>query len=912
MFIHSKSYSYWPIFLAILILTISCGILFGGVNQMVRYGNATGKKFDYDLVSLHFFVREYLTQQYQKFTVEDLSKSTVLPSFQLFVDEKDLESLEENLPASAKLQFKRSHIKVDEPAFSNEAQFRYRGGLDLHWLYKKKSIRVKLPPFVTYRNERRFNLVNPSTIHTITDWLSYDMASSIGLLTPEYFPARVFINNETNGLHFFLSETDESFLRKNNRMPGSIYSGDTKYFVNPYINESPIEEISYKVDGSIYGIWKDERLWEKNASRNMESSGKREDIEMFIKILNKEDPLEFMQEFDNYFDKEKFYLYWGLDNLVGSYHHDLFHNHKIYFDPYKGKFEPIEWDLRFWSNIMIMPVTPLFKQVLLNPILKYEVDLAIYKLWKQFTVEDVLEKIDKASNVIAGELAADPYRIHPYINNKHFGNDKAIPFSMNEYFEAIKDLKQKYKVRHRDTEQLLNSISAEYSSEQISENQIKISLVIRGNSPLDFDPWSMIPDPSDESVKMFRIYEDKIYPILKNGKLDRLYPGITMDEQSGQNQFRRKNVLKYRPGHYVSTPLYYRYLIKGLSGSNLISSNNLSGRNSITSKVVTIEHVENLSDNDKTTLLHPWKLLTQANTMKNTIVLSGEIDVSQDLVFSGKQRIIIEPGTVFKISKNTSIYFYGKVIAKGTSDALIKFEAKELGQAWGSIVIQGKKASGSILSHFEVNGGSIAARNLIHYPGQLNIHDVDSFQLEHCYIYNNSIGDDALHVAYSQGEIKHCDFKNTAFDALDMDIVDVTVSNSTFYNIGNDAIDLMNSKATISNVDINGTGDKCISVGEASEVTIKSSQLKNCMMGIAVKDQSIAHVEDIDFSIKEGNAISLYRKNPRYSTGGEISGGRLYGITSKDIAVGDYSVNKIHKDAYIPTRDQQHKFNENK
>lgn len=189
---------------------------------------------------------------------------------------------------------------------------------------------------------------------------------------------------------------------------------------------------------------------------------------------------------------------------------------------------------------------------------------------------------------------------------------------------------------------------------------------------------------------------------------------------------------------------------------------------------------------------------------------------------------------------------------------------------------------------------------MVHYPGQINIHDVESFELENCHISNNSIGDDALHVAYSQGKIQHCVFKNTAFDALDMDIVDVTVSDSNFFNIGNDAIDLMNSKTTIDNVNIVDSGDKCISVGEASQVTIQNSHLESCQMGIAVKDQSITHVENIEFLIEPGRAIGLYRKNPRYATGGDLLGDRLYGITDKDIVVGDYSVNRIQKNAYLP------------
>jgi len=130
----------------------------------------------------------------------------------------------------------------------------------------------------------------------------------------------------------------------------------------------------------------------------------------------------------------------------------------------------------------------------------------------------------------------------------------------------------------------------------------------------------------------------------------------------------------------------------------------------------------------------------------------------------------------------------------------------------------------------------------------------------------------------------------------------VAISDSKFSNIGNDAIDLMNSKTTIDNIDVIGSGDKCISVGEASRVTIVDSRLENCQMGIAVKDQSIAQLENIEFLIKPGKAIALYRKNPRYSKGGELHGDRLYGITENDIVVGDYSVNNLQKSAYLPSR----------
>ncbi len=215
-------------------------------------------------------------------------------------------------------------------------------------------------------------------------------------------------------------------------------------------------------------------------------------------------------------------------------------------------------------------------------------------------------------------------------------------------------------------------------------------------------------------------------------------------------------------------------------------------------------------------------------------------------------------------------------------------------------------ASASQFHHVRVDGGSISNHRLIDYPGQFNIHDVTSFVLSDCLISSNQIGDDALHVAYSQGEITNCRFENAAFDALDMDISEVLVSDSKFIRSGNDALDLMASNISVQNILVDGAGDKCISVGEGSDLSIKNSKLQRCEIGMAVKDLSQAYVENTYFNEFRDIAISLYQKNPRYGSGGTISGKELYGITSNDVRLDGESQSLLTDEAYISSS----KFNQ--
>jgi hypothetical protein len=877
-------------------------MLFGGVRSMLDYKKSAQPDMAISLAALHFFTKEYLQRRYLGLTTKKLPHGSTLPEFRLFADEQDLASMDSNLPESGKGRYISGQIKVDSPSLTSEIQLRYRGGLPLHWLYDKKSFRVKLPPFTTYRGERQFNLVNPSTIHTVTDWVSYEMSRSLGLLTPDYFPARVNVNEVTNGLHFFLSRVDESFLRKNHRMPGSIYSGDTIYSPNPFgADKGGVREATFRDETGMPFMWSDERLWEKDASRNAESRSDRRDIQKFIEVINLDDPLAFMNDFDAYFDKEKFYLYWGLDTLVGSYHHDLFHNHKMYFDPYKGKFEPIEWDLRFWSAVFRskdLPLYPLLRSVKLNPILEYERDQVTYGLMEKFSVADVEKRINDAASALYDELAADPLRHQPDSRFGRFVLNKEVPFFMDEFEDAIEELKLTYKKRHEFLSEVFGNTKVEYVLAESGQGDIILNISVDGNSPVDFDPWVLVPISKHPDVKINRLHQGETVSVNVN-VIERLYPGRSIQKGNVLGRADNWANLAFGKERVVPSPLHYQYQIQGLSLSEVKLGEGIVVKNSITRSPIALNQVDKLASDLDTASVHPWGILKQA-AVDEQVVLSGEINIAKDKVFTKNQVVKILPGTVFSMSKGSSLVFYGKVLAEGSKEAPIQFRQKTAGEPWGSIVIQGKNASGSRLNYILVNGGSVTRQRLIQYPGQINIHDVDSFLLSNCMISENYVGDDALHISYSKGEVSNCQFERTAFDALDIDIAEIAVADSTFSQIGNDALDLMTSKITISDVAIDGAGDKCLSVGEDSDVDIRHSHLQNCQIGIAVKDQSRAYVEDVIFAGHKEAAISLYRKNPRYSRGGTVNGTKLIGITPSDITSDEGSKNFITEEAFIP------------
>ncbi len=888
-----KKCSMIPVLISFLLISIVATLFMAGARHMFEYKRSVQPGMEIDADRLHFFVRDFLYRQILRLTTHVAAPSEGISSFYVDVDEKLLDALDSNLPHSGRLMEVNARVRVDDPPFAGNASIRYRGGLALHWLYDKKSLRIKLPPYSTYLGYRQFDLVNPSMIYTVIDWISYDLARGLGLLTPDYFPARLYLNGETNGLHFFLGRVDESLLRKNHRMPGSIYTGDTLYQRSLFGNDvgRPGGAV-YKNDEGISLIWKNASLWDKDAARNAQMKHDRTDIEKFLEISNLTDRVDFYREFHRYFDKKKYYEFWALDTVFGGYHHDLFHNHKLYFDPYKGKFEPIAWDFRFWSNEFLfkdLPVYPLLRQVLLNPVLEYQRDKVAFDLLQDLTEEKITRMVEERGRFLRKEVSSDPFRQTPDSRVVLFDVDKVVPYSMADYDAAIRRLKLIYAGRRAFLEKLYASVQASYVLTPLegAENEYLLEISVSGNTPLRFVPEMGLKKLYPEGgFELFRKTDEGEIPVPLEGE-EMLYPGRAMSPGNVLGRADPWSILAFGNEKPVPAPLNYLYVVKG-SSPRLETRPPLLANNVLTGKEVHVMPGDKPMDDASTDSVHPWKLPDLAP--RKTLVLSGLQEITEDRVFEEGTEVIIRPGTRFRMKEGVSLVFYGRVEARGTPDAPIVFEALEEGKPWGSLVVQGEASSGSVFEYVRIAGGSVTTQHLIHYPGQFNIHDTRDFIVSHCVIGHNYVGDDAMHVAYSQGRIENCRFENSLFDALDVDISKVQVSNSFFFNSGNDALDFMTSVVNVSGVDVDRTGDKGISAGEDSEIHVEDMRLSHCQLGIAVKDESRVNLERVYFLEGNRQGIALYRKNPRYSQGGTVSGRGVFGLEKTDIKVDSASV----------------------
>ncbi len=803
----------------LLIIAILGSLSFRAIEDFYSYKKAlnlddmklTRKRFE-------FFFKKELKYEYLKLKAKDVldDKNSPLKTFRITLNPKDLKKLNSNLPKSGK-KFIDAYLKISDAKKIYKIKLRYRGDNNFHWLYPQKSLRIKLRNSL-YDMQREFNLINPPNWYSFRDVVVYNVAKKFGLISPEFYPVRVFINGKFMGVYIFLSQVDESLLRRFKRMPGSIYYGD-------------YGEIDKR---GVSNLWFDPNNWKKKAARNAEQKFDRSDINYFIDAINNFDAKKFHSFFNEMANKDKFYTFFALDVIFGSDHHDYHHNHKIYFDPYLGRFEPIEWDLRNWSDEKIkdLSVYPLLNRVRLDPVFEAERDKRAYEILKYFNFspkailkeyKDVLEKVKR-------DLQSDYFRDTAIIDYPLFkDNWVSVPFTMKELEKGFEKDKEILQNRFKFLKDLYENCKISY---KISNN--KIIFKIEGNSPA------------------------KIYT--KDEKEIILYP----KRKVLKNAQNKRSVFVFGRDLIVNSPAFYEFDLKDFNLKDLKAVNFITGKK-----------LKIRNQNFKTGTISS---IFQKKKIKKEIILSGNIDVNQTKIF--KENVLIKPGTTFNLGFKKSLYFYGDLKIEANKSSPVVFKPQFPAREWGIVAIFSNNA---YIKNIKLYGGSVDLRNLIHFTSPLSVHNVKNFRAENLDIGRNYTGDDAMHIAYSNAKISSSLFHDARSDGLDIDISKVFISKSKFINSGNDGLDVMTTKLDVKDSLFKQNQDKGISVGEWSYGKVENSIFIKNNIGLEIKDKSKIEAKNLTFIDQKSMAIHLYNKNKRYDKGGFLDAKEIALIGNKKV-----------------------------
>lgn len=842
------------VFISLIILYPVASLSIKALSDFYNYQRAVDPEMQLNLPRFHYFVKNRVKKEWIKI-ISPSSQSdeqSSLKTFSITIDQDYIHQLNLDLPRSGKEQYYNAFLSISGESGIKKIKLRYRGASNNHWINDKKSLKIKFRNG-TYDMQRKFNLINPVLINSFHDVINYRLSKKLGLITPDSYPVRVKINGRYMGVYLYLSQVDENLLRKHKRMPGSIYYGD--------LGAQRIYE----------HLWNDEQSWDKKASRSRDKKNNRDDIRFFIKAIKTYDDAAFYEFVETYLDKNAFFNYIALDRLFGSHHHDYVHNHKIYFDPYKGKFEPISWDLRFWQAIAQKDLSlyPLQLRLVSNPEYDAQIDRRVYQLMQNNSYQTIIADYKAIIDTILIDVEADIYRDKavslPFISLYAV----AEPFMIEDLVATLISDKNLLKARFAYLQELYAAVDLKYYINEIAEKDYQLHFTIAGNTPVVVDFSALM---QNKQIKLTNMQAEPLQSQIL------LYPG----KKIVANTQNRYEVSDWGDATVQSYPQNYALRLQWDKNKDTIDSlfSQIRFTNTITQRKVTPRLGQEL-------VLTTTAVMAQISPRVpvNNVVLEGIIHIDKQRVYDANTQVTIMLGTTFIMYPEQSLYFHAKVIAKGTQRQPITFIAQNPAKPWGVVAIQGQAANGSQLEHWHISDGSVAVHNLIEYTAPLNLHDVNDFTVRYCTIGRNHIGDDAMHVAYAQGLIEHNTFIEARSDALDIDIAGVVVRHNGFYRSGNDALDIMTTQLQASNNLFIQSGDKGLSVGEWSHAHISQSYFYQNKIALEVKDQSVVVATELLIDDSRDKAINLYHKNKRYSKGGTLEASQIVFVGNDKVGV---------------------------
>ncbi|WP_157950242.1 CotH kinase family protein, partial [Vallitalea okinawensis] len=364
---------------------------------------------------------------YNSFTTNNNpTRYSDLKTYYINVDVNEYNSLSTNLPESGQ-EYIDAYMRYEDKM--HKVKLRFRGDNTWHWLYDKKSYRIKTKKDDLIDGIRKFNFVNAREKTMLVDYLEAQIATQMGILAANVEPVRVFMNNKYAGVFLYIDQTDESFLRNNKKLPSNLYVGEAKE-----------------------DVWGNIEVWEKHAEYNVMEESDFSDLNELLTVSNNGNKDIFPYEIEQILDIEKYLKWNAFMEISKSRHVTKVHNNKFYFDPSNGKFEPIAWDAFGLSNnggsqynTTNIPLNLLNYRMLQNP--EY-VELSNQYIWESIQMEEIIDftllKLDEMYSTIRADVYADRYKDYVDFTDSDW---KSRTYTNIEFEKNVEVLKEWLRLR---------------------------------------------------------------------------------------------------------------------------------------------------------------------------------------------------------------------------------------------------------------------------------------------------------------------------------------------------------------------------------------------------------------------------------------------------------------------------------
>ena len=693
---------------------------------------------------------------------------------------------------------------------------RLKGDEPDHFSGDKWSFRIKIKGENTLFGMKRFSIQHPKTRNFIYEWLLHQALKREGLIYLRYKFVDVTLNGKDMGIYALEEHTDKQLIEHNERRDGPILKFNEALLWKELVHQVYHFEHAAANGNSAYNAseievyqtskWMGDSLGSTyiNKAASLLESFRRRNLKT-----------------SEVFDVKKLATYFAIMDLFGTANGTQWVNIRFYYNPISCRLEPIGRD---------GSALPLQRISAQNAAMARPGDLRDRFLYAQIF----------SDTLFFAQYCKELERISPssYLDNffsdinRELDDNLLILYSEYPYFLFSKDVIYQNQHYIRTVVNPVKGFHAYFKNSD--KDKITIQLGNIQSLPVDVINAS---------------YRDSVFfPIVQRHLLPPFHDLQTVDYQDVD--FKIPKTFVWADSLIKDVKIYYRIL-----GTTVARWEPTMPSRDFCGKFVNNDWVRQQSN----VLTFDFIFTNSAN--KEIFVKPGEWTIDRTMIIPMGYKVICGGGTRLNLINSSSIVSCSPLEFIGNEDSPLIIQSKDsTGQ--GLVVFNAEEVS--VLDHIIFKNLSNPIHEGWELTGAVTFYESD-VQISHCQFTENR-SEDGLNVIRSEININNSLFSKTASDAFDGDFVKGILSNSSFVDCGNDGIDVSGSVIEIRNVYINGSGDKGLSNGENSEMTVNGGEIKNADIAVASKDISVINLSNVKIS---GGQIGLtaYQKKPEFGPG---------------------------------------------
>jgi hypothetical protein len=698
--------------------------------------------------------------------------------------------------------YEKAHFLLDGEWVSID--IRLRGEEANHYVDAYPSLRLKFPPNRLFRGKRQINLIDPYDKYLTGDVTSKWEAGHHGLLTWESGFVVLRVNDEVWGIYLETEQFRRELVERNGRSEGPVFSADG----NPFGRTVP------GIEKGTLALSRIQECFEPDAPVERCDWG-------FVR---------------DYFDVDRMAWAAALMGLTGHWGAWLEPNMRFYFDPARGRFEPIPWDYGIW---------PL------------DEGRAAERLYSGSPPSDAI--IDDGEGLSG--LGVTLLRLPEFRRMRNERLWTLIQERLDPMVEHAEGL-------FASLEPALEHGKRRWGAEAGRERHGGWVGVLRRNAVLHRKLLSEVSlTVAYRQLDSGELAEETGWHVRfeNHAKATVEVTKIRFGDAAGSNALSTPVTV---PGRWNGEPGTAAVGVAapegavptGVEAQNVVTGATLSEADVLLEQRPALTIVTTPPVEPRFTLDIPGITVEPERIVR---FRAGRVDLHETLEIPEGFTVTFEPGLELRMGPGASLIVHGDLESIGRPERPVRVVSLDPSAAWGTVAVQGRRELPRRVTLVDtvISGGVGGETDRVTYTASLAVHD-GIVSLRRVRVIEGG-AEDGINLKYATVELSGCRFEDQIGDAVDLDFCRGTVQACGFVGIGGDAIDLSGSAVVIEDNEIVAFGDKGVSVGERSRAVIRHNRIVDGHTGLAVKDDSGAEIADTEIRDQE-IGIGIYVKKSSY------------------------------------------------